>query len=95
MLRVETPTREESTGPSTPGPPREVGLPAGEEWADAGSAGSVAIDSDSSAAAAVGLTIVLSGREEVAAAYGAASLSSTSLHSLGSISLVRGTFDLV
>jgi len=60
--RVETPTREESTGPSTPGPPREVGLPAGEEWADAGSAGSVAIDSDSSAAAAVGLTIVLSGR---------------------------------
>jgi len=82
--RVETPTREESAGPSTPGPPREIRLPAGEGWADTGSAGSVAIDSDSSAAAAVGLTIVLSGREEVAAT-----------DSLGAISLVRGTFDLV
>ena len=28
--KAETPTREESSGPSTPGPPREVGLPAGE-----------------------------------------------------------------
>jgi len=92
---VETPTREESTGPSAPGPPREVGLPAGEGWADTGSAGSVAIDSDSSAAATVGLTIVLRGRGEVAAADGAASPGSTSLHSLGSISLVLRTFDLV
>jgi len=85
------PTREESAAPSTPGPPREIGLPAGEGWADTGSAGSVAIDSDSFAAAAVGLTIVLSGRGEVATADGATSLGSTSLHSLGAISLVRGT----
>ena len=26
-LRAETPTRREPAGPSTPGPPREVGLP--------------------------------------------------------------------
>jgi len=42
-LRAEIPTRGEP-GPSTPGPPREVGLPAG--WADTGSASSVDIDSD-------------------------------------------------
>ena len=79
--KAETPIREESSGPSTPGPPREVGLPAGEGWADTGSAGSVAIDSDSSTAATVGLTIVPS---EVAAADEAASPGSTSLYSLGS-----------
>ena len=38
-LRAETPTRGEPAGPFTPGPPWEVGLPAGEGWADTGSAG--------------------------------------------------------
>jgi len=63
--------------------------------ADTGSAGSVDIDPDSPAAAALGLTVILSGKGEVAAADGAASLGSTSLHSLVTNSLVRGTFDLV
>jgi len=62
--------------------------------ADTGSTGSVDIDPDSPAAAALGLTVILSGRGEVAATDGAASLGSTSLHSLVANSLVRGTFDL-
>jgi len=87
-LRAETPTRGEPAGPSTPGPPGEVGLPAGEGWADTGSAGSVDIDPDSPAAATFGLTVILDGEEDVAT--GATSLGSTSPHSLG-----RGAFDRV
>ena len=85
-LRAEIPTRGEPAGPSTPGPPREVGLPAG--WADTGSASSVDIDSDSSTAATFSLTDILDGGEDVAT--GATSLDSTSPHSLG-----RGAFDCV
>ena len=85
-LRAETPTRGEPAGPSTPGPPREVGLPAG--WADTGSASSADIDSDSPTAATLSLTVVVDGEEDVAT--GATSLGSTSSHSLG-----RGTFDRV
>ena len=43
--------------PSTPGPPREVGLPTG--WADTGSASSADIDSDSPTAATLSLTVVV------------------------------------
>ena len=58
-LRAETPTRGEPAGPSTPGPPWEVSLPAGEEGADTGSASSVDIDSSSPTAAPFGLTNLL------------------------------------
>jgi len=83
-LRAETPNRGEPAGPSTPGPPREVGLPAGEGWADTGSASSVEIDS----ILLRPQPLVLDGGEDVAT--GATSLDSTSSHSLG-----RGAFDLV
>jgi len=85
-LRAETPTRGEPAGPSTPGPPRELGLPAG--WADTGSASSADIDSDSPTAATLSLRDVVDGEGDVAT--GATSLGSTSSHSLG-----RGTFDRV
>jgi len=88
-LRAETPTRREPAGPSTPGPPWKVGLPAGDGWADTGSAGSVDIDSGSPMAATFGLTGSLVGEEEDVAT-GATSLGSTSLHSL-----CRGAFDRV
>ena len=58
-LRAETPTRGEPTGPSTPSPPWEVGLPAGEGWADTGSASSVDIDSVSPTATPFSLTNLL------------------------------------
>jgi len=87
-LRADTPTRGESAGPFTPGPPGEVGLPAGEGWADTGSACSVDIDPDSPAAATFSLTDILDGEEDVAT--GATSLGCTSLHSLG-----RAAFDRV
>ena len=85
-LKAETLTRGEPAGPSTPGPPREVGLPAG--WADTGSASSAYIDSDSPTAETLSLTVVVDGEEDVAT--GATLLGSTSSHSLG-----RGTFDRV
>jgi len=85
-FRAETPTRGEPAGPSTPGLPREVGLPAG--WADTGSASSADIDSDSPTAATLSLTVVVDGKEDVAT--GATSPDSTSSHSLG-----RGHFDRV
>ena len=58
-LRAETHTRGVPAGPSKPGPPWEVGLPAGEGLADTGSASSVDIDSDSPTAAPFGLTNLL------------------------------------
>jgi len=85
-LRAETPSRGEPAGPSTPGPPRGVGLPTG--WADTGSASSADIDSDSPTAATLSLTVVVDGKEDVAT--GATSLDSTSSNSLG-----RGTFDRI
>jgi len=63
--------------------------------ADTGPTNSVDTDPDPPAAATLGPTIMLGGKGEVAATDGAASLGSTSLHSLGANSLVRGTFDLV
>jgi len=49
----ETPTRGEPADPTTPGPPSEGRIPAGEDWAgaDTGSAGSVDVDPGSPAAA--------------------------------------------
>ena len=63
--------------------------------ADTGPVGSIDIDPDSLAATTFGPTDMLVRKGEVAATDGAASLGSTSLHSLGANSLVRGTFDLV